>query len=253
VVRIAFAEASNRPEEYGFLFVTAAFAALMASFGILGLVVHAAAGRGPQPPFLQVAALLFLPLMWLQLKIALVTYGPILAALTTVHALDAPTVPLETWVQLPAYWLEPVAEAVTLALTVYATPFAVRQRVTGKRNPAVRWGLRLMVSRAEGGPWLLLLLLPAIAIGTTAHFLRAPTDTDPVPNIPEGLALLVISYLTLAGLFGSARLLARRAAAAALEGRVPPGTAEADDERGPGGGSGPTAGAGPTAAPGPPA
>lgn len=247
MVRIAFAEASRRPEEYGFLFMTAAFAALMASFGILGLVVHAAAGRGPQPPFVQVAALLFLPLLWLQLKIAFVTYGPMLAGLWTVHTLTAPEVPLEKWVPAPAYWLEPIAEAATLILTVYATPFAVRQRVTGKRNPALREGLRLLVSRAEGGHRLLALLLPGIAIGTAAHYLRPPTDATPVPSLPEGLALLVISYLTLAALFGTARLLARRAAAAAdADDGETRGPAPADDD-------GPTAGSGPTAAAGPPA
>jgi hypothetical protein len=246
VVRIAFAEASAHPEEYGFLFVTAAFMALMASFGILGLVVHAAAGRGAQPPFIQVAALLFLPLLWLQLKIALLTYGPILAGLMTVHALIAPSVPLETWVTVPAYWVEPVAEAATLLLTVYATPFAVRQRVTGKRGAAVREGLRLMVSMIEGGPRLLLLLLPAIAIGTTAHYLRTPADANPVPSIPEGLMLLLISYLSLAALFGSARLLARRATGGAAAGGPTRGAAPAGEGDGPPAG-GPAPTSGPTA------
>jgi len=239
VVRIAFTEANASPEEYGFLFVTAAFLALMASFGILGLVVHAAAGRGPRPPFPQVAALLFLPLLWLQIKIALLTYGPVLAGLLSFHALYAGDVPFETWAPLAAYWVEPVAEAVTLALTVYATPFAVRQRVSGKQGAAVRDGLRLMVSTSDGGPRLFALLLPAIAIGTTAHYLRTPTDASPVPSLPEGLALLAISYLTLAGLFGAARLLTRRAAAVAADGDRPASES-------PRGGDGPPAASGPT-------
>ena len=240
VVRIAFTEANASPEEYGFLFVTAAFLALMASFGILGLVVHAAAGRGQRPPFPQIAALLFLPLLWLQIKIALLTYGPVLAGLLSFHALYAGTVPFETWAPVAAYWIEPIAEAATLALTVFATPFAVRQRVTGKPGAAVREGLRLMVPTTEGGPRLFALLLPAIAIGTTAHYLRKPADANPIPSLPEGLALLAISYLTLAALFGAARLLARRAAAGAA-GNRPPGPAShpGDD--------------GPAAAPGPPA
>jgi hypothetical protein len=241
VVRIAFTEANTRPEEYGFLFVAAAFAALMASFGILGLVVHAAAGRGQGPPFPQVAALLFLPLLWLQLKIALLTYGPVVAGLLSFHALFARSVPFETWAPVAAYWIEPIAEAATLAMTVYATPFAVRQRVTGKRGAAVREGLRLMVSATEGGPRLLALLLPAIAIGTTAHYLRRPADTNPVPNLPEGLALMVISYLTLTALFGAARLLARRATGSAAEGGNTFGAAP------PGDGGGPAAAAGPPA------
>lgn len=149
VVRIAFTEANASPEEYGFLFVTAAFLALMASFGILGLVVHAAAGRGQRPPFPQIAALLFLPLLWLQIKIALLTYGPVLAGLLSFHALYAGTVPFETWAPVAAYWIEPIAEAATLALTVFATPFAVRQRVTGKPGAAVREGLRLMCQRPK--------------------------------------------------------------------------------------------------------
>jgi len=241
VVRIAFAEANASPEEYGFLFVAAALVALMASFGILGLVVHAAAGHGRQPPFPQVAALLFLPLLWLQLKIALLTYGPVFAGLLSFHALFAGSVPLETWMPVAAYWIEPVAEAATLAMTVYATPFAVRQRVTGKRGAAVREGLGLMVSVAERGPRLLALLLPAIAIGTTAHYMRQPADANLVPSLPEGLALLVISYLTLAGLFGAARLLARRAARSPAEGGGTFGAASPGDRDGPAAASGPPA------------
>jgi len=241
VVRIAFTEANARPEEYGFLFVTAAFVALMGSFGILGLVVHAAAGRGQRPPFPQVAALLFLPLLWLQIRIALLTYGPVVAGLLLFHALYAGTVPFETWAPVAAYWIEPIAEAATLAMTIYATPFAVRQRVTGKRGAALREGLRLMASTSEGGPRLFVLLLPAIAIGTTAHYLRKPADANPVPSLPEGLALLVISYLTLAALFGAARLLARRAAAGAAAGDRFPGPAPPGDSGGPAATSGPPA------------
>ena len=220
-MRIIVAEATEHPDDWGAAIVPGLLIALAVSFGILGLVVHAAAGKGERPPIIQVMALLFLPLLWLQTKIAVIAYGPVFAGLWAWHALFAAAEPFETWVRTAAYLIEPVVEATTLVLTVYATPFAVRQRTADRRGAPIRDGLRLLAGRADRGARLLLLLAPAIAIGTTAHYLRGPEIKDPVPGVPEGLALLVISYLTLAAVFGAARLLARRAAAAAEAARGP--------------------------------
>lgn len=217
---IVVAEAGAHPDDWGAAIVPGLLIALAVSFGILGLVVHAAAGKGERPPFVQVMAVLFLPLLWLQIKISVIAYAPLLAALGAWHALAAPAEPFETWVRLAAWRVEPLAEAATLLMTVYATPFAVRQRAAGWRGASIREGLALMTGRAEGGARLLALLLPAIAIGAAAHYLRGPEVTDPVPRIPEGLARLVTAYLTLAAVFGAARLLARRAAAAEEARRV---------------------------------
>jgi hypothetical protein len=223
-VRIVAAEATAHPDDWGAAVVPVLLTALAVSFGILGVVVHASAGKGERPPFIQVMALLFLPLLWLQVKISVVAYGPVLAGLWGWHELFAAAEPFEAWLRTAWYRLEPLIEAATLILTVYATPFAVSQRASGRRGAPIRDGLRLLTGRAEGGMRLLAFLLPAIALGTAAHILRGPERTDPVPGIPEGLALLVISYLTLAAVFGAARLLARRAAAAAAAARgVDPG------------------------------
>lgn len=209
------AAANSHPEDWAGLFLAGAMVAMCVSFGIIGLVVHAAAGKGERPPFGQVVALLFLPLLWLQIKIGLITFIPLFAALFGWHAVAAPTEPIETWSRLPIWYAQPLIGAVTLVLTVYATPFAVRQRATGRPGAPIREGLRLMVDRASGGPRLLLLIVPAIALQAIALYLGGRENDDPVPTVPEGLLLLVISYLTLAAVFGAARLLARRAAAAA--------------------------------------
>lgn len=231
-MRIVVAEASAHPDDWGAAIVPGLLIALAVSFGIMGVVVHAAAGKGERPPFVQVMALLFLPLLWLQTKISVLAYGPVFVGLWIWHSLAATTVPFETWVKLAAFHVEPLAETATLILTVYATPFAVRQRAGGRRGAPIREGIALLTGRAGGGARLLAFLAPAIALGAAAHYLRGPEAEDPVPGIPEGLALLLISYLTLAAVFGVARLLARRAAAAAEEAR------RAD----PGGFGGPVAG-----------
>ena len=218
-MRIVVAEATAHPDDWGAAVVPGLLTALAVSFGILGLVVHAAAGKGERPPFIQVMALLFLPLLWLQTKISVLAYGPVFVGLWGWHELFAAAEPFEAWLRTAAYRIEPLIESATLVMTVYATPFAVSQRASGRRGAPIREGLRLLVRRAEGGTRLLAFLVPAIALGTGAHFLRGPEETDPVPGIPEGLALLVISYLTLASVFGVARLLARRAAAAAAAAR----------------------------------
>ncbi len=223
-MRIVVAEATAHPDDWGAAVVPVLLIALAVSFGILGLVVHAAAGKGERPPFIQVMALLFLPLLWLQVKISVIAYGPVFAGLWGWHEAFAAADPFEAWLRTAAYRIEPLIEAATLVLTVYATPFAVSQRAAGRRGAPIREGLRLLSSRADRGMRLLGFLVPAIALGTAAHFLRGPEKTDPVPGVPEGLALLVISYLTLAAVFGAARLLARRAAAAAAAARgVDPG------------------------------
>jgi len=223
-VRIVIALATKHPDDWGAFVVPVFLVALAASFGILGVTVHAAAGKGERPSFVQVMALLFLPLLWLQLKIMVITYGPVFAGLLGWHALFAASEPFGTWVRAAAYRVEPLVEAAVLVLTVYATPFAVRQRATGRRSAPIREGLALMTSRADRGARLLLVLLPGMALGAAAHYLRGLEETDPVPGIPEGIALLAISYLTLVAVFGAARLLARRAAAAAEAARgVDPG------------------------------
>lgn len=217
LVRILVSQATAHPDEWGAFIVPGLLLALGVTFGIVGVVVHAAAGKGERPSFLQVAGFLFLPLLWLQTKISLIAYGPAFAALLGWHSLFAAAVPLETWVKMPAFHTEPIVETLSLLLFVYATPYAVRQRATGRRGAPIREGLALLFGRGAGGARLLVILLPAIGLSVTAHYLRGPEVTDQVPGVPEGLALLVISYLTLVAVFGAARLLARRAAAAAEE------------------------------------
>jgi hypothetical protein len=219
------------------------------SCGILGLVVHAAAGRGPQPPFVQVMAALFPSVTWLQIKIAFLTYGPLILGIMGCHALMAPAVPFETWAPQVAYWVEPAAEAATLILTVYATPFTVRRRFTGRPGAPLREGLRLLRARRDGGHLPLVLLLPAIAIGTTVDYLRPPTKGDVAPGIAEGLVLLAARFLTLAALFAASRFLARRAEEPAdLPGRDEGRRDSGGDDAG-----GRDAGGRDAAAPGPPA
>jgi hypothetical protein len=180
-------------------------------FGILGVTYHAAAGRQPAPSFARCAMFLFLPLVWLQLRLELLAYSPAVLGLWGVHSLAAPAQPLQEWMETARYWIDPLATLVILTLSLYAMPLCIYDRERGERGAPIRQGLRMYrESRAESRR-LLPLVVAITVLGGIGQILHGPTTADLVPGIPEGLLLFATSYLTLVVFFGAARVvLARR-------------------------------------------
>ncbi|HET6277546.1 MAG TPA: hypothetical protein VFG08_02065 [Candidatus Polarisedimenticolia bacterium] len=190
-------------------------------FGILGVAYHAAAGRRPAPSFARCATFLFLPLVWLQLRLELLAYSPAVLGLWGVHSLAAPAQPLQEWMETARYWIDPLATLVILALSLYAMPLCIYDREQGGRGAPIRQGLRMYRESRIESRRLLLLVVAIAVLGGVGQVLHGPTTTDLVPGIPEGLLLFASSYLSLVVFFGATRVvLARRA-------RAQPGTAPA--------------------------
>jgi len=191
--------------------VTVFLLAWGATFGILGLVYHAAAGREGRPSFTRYAVGLFLPLFWLQVKLFMLTYGPAVLAAWSYHRIDAPAdQPLETWMPLALHRIEPIAGLAVLILALYGTPLSILYRERRQRGAPIRDGLRLLRARpAESvrllGPVLLIALLAAVV-----HYRHGPERIDPVPDVGEGIVLLVTSYLYLVVFFGATRVVLGR-------------------------------------------
>jgi len=188
-------------------------------FGILGVAYHAAAGRREPPPFARCAVFLFLPLVWLQLRLEILAYTPAVVGMWGVHTLAAPTQPLEEWMETARFWIDPLATLVILILSLYAMPLCIYDREKGARGAPIRQGLRMYRESRTESRRLLLLIVAIAALGGLGQLLHGPTTTDLVPGIPEGLLLFASSYLSLVVFFGATRVV--------LANRTPsrPGTA----------------------------
>ena len=191
------------------------FAAIVLAWGgtvaIVGRVYHAAAGRKEDPPLVAVIALLFLPLLWLQIKLRFLVYMPYLFGAVGWHSLFVPTESLQAWLPRSLYWCAPVAEGIASLLSLFSTPITIARRERGTRGAPIREGLRLMLARPRDFGRLFAILAPAAGLGLTVHYLRGPDIKDPVPNAAEALAFFVTSYLTLVVLYGACRVVLDRA------------------------------------------
>jgi len=207
MLRIVLALAGDDADWSGLLFL-AFVVAWGGAFGILGMIFHAAAGRRDKPSFLHYAAILFLPLLWLQLKLGVLVYTPLLLGAWGWHAAFNPPQALQDWLPTALYWTGPVAETVVLLLTLYSTPLAILLRERGARGAPIRDGVRMFGERRRESLQLLVLVAPTAILGAVAHFLQGPDAKDPVPSLLQGLTLMVTSYLTLVALFGACRVVA---------------------------------------------
>lgn len=192
----------------------AVFAALVLAWagtvGIIGLVFQAASGRTARPPFLAIIALLFLPLMWLQIRLRFLVYMPFLFGALGWHALFAPSAALQAWMPRAVYWCAPAAEIVVAVLALYSMPIAILRRESGARGSPIREGVRLMLTQRRASALLLALIASAAALGAAVHYLRGPDSKDPVPNAAEALAFFVTPYLTLVAFYGACRVVRDR-------------------------------------------
>lgn len=226
LLRILLAQAGDDPEWGSFLF----FGFVLAwggAFGILGLIYHAASGRSGRPSFVHYAALLFLPLLWLQIKLGALVYTPLLLGTLAWHQVAAPATKVEDWLPMAVYWIGPLADTAVLLLTLYSTPIAILLRERGARGAPIRDGVRLFFERRAESLRLLALVAPIAALGAAVHYAQGPDVKDPVPTLPEAGALLVTSYLTLVALFAACRVVALRAGPAGRDPSAPDRAASA--------------------------
>lgn len=233
LVRITAAQVDDTAE-WAFLFVFVSILALACTFGILGVVYSAAAGRpAGAPRFLEAAAVLFLPLFWLQIKISLLVWIPVALGTVGWHALFAADQPIETWAKGFVWWIAPAVDGATLLLTVYCTPVAIRYRERNAWGRPIRDGLALFRLRTRAASAILLLVLLTAGIGAAMHYAEEPGKEPPVPGVAQGLALLMTSWMTLAALFGASVIVLQPTSAPVAMPR-PGGDTRRDDDTRPG-------------------
>lgn len=220
LVRITAAQVDDTAE-WAFVFVFVSILALACTFGILGVVYSAAAGRpAGAPRFLEAAALLFLPLFWLQIKISLLVWAPIALGTVGWHGLFAADQPIETWAKGFVWWIAPAIDGATLLLTVYCTPVAIRYRERNAWGRPIRDGLALFRLRTRAALTILVLVLLTAGVGAAMHYQEVPGKEPPVPGVAQGLALLATSWMTLAALFGASLIVLQPTSAPAATPRA---------------------------------
>ena len=223
---ILLAVAGEEPE-WGPAVMAALVLAGAATAGILGAVYHAASGRPGKPSFPVDAARFFLPLLWLQLKLRLLVYAPMVLFATAWRALADPSISLQDWMARAVFLWAPVAESLILLFLLYSAPIAMLRRERGERGAPVREGLHILATRKRDSLRLLFLLLPAVALSATLHYVNGPEKKEPVPDLPEAFALMVTSYLTLAAFFGACRVVLAWAGGGSGPGRATDSAANA--------------------------
>ena len=207
--------AAGKREEWSPALVAGFFVASGIAFAIQGLVYHAATNdaRNLKPSGWHLGLQLFPTLLWLQVKLLVLCFVPLLVGALAWQGARASGPPTETALREAEYWIAPFAETAILILTTVATPLAIWLREHGRRGRPIIDGVRFFAHRGRDTAVILALLLPAAIVGGTIDYLRGPALDDPVPRMPEALAMILTSYLTLVALFAACRVMGRAAAA----------------------------------------
>lgn len=175
-------------------------------FGVLGLVYQAASGGATRIHVLRWAGMIFLPMLWLSLKIIVLVYGLLtLAAYIYYHAASVGT-PFEPWLTTVVFWTEPLVGLVVQVLALYSMPLCIRAREKGQRRAPIREGLRLFVAAPLASRWLLLVLVLIASLGAGLTYARGPAAKEAPPDIPDAMVLFATSYLGLVAFFGATRV-----------------------------------------------
>jgi hypothetical protein len=229
-LRMITAQSDDSPE-WAFLFVFIAMIYLACTFAIQGVIFSAAAGRpsGVQR-FFEAAVVLFLPLFWLQIKISFLIWIPVLLGTVGWHAVFAADQPIDTWAKGFVWWIAPAIDGVTLLLTVYCTPVAIRCRERNAWGRPIRDGLALFRLRTRAALTILALVLLTAGVGAAMHYMEEPGKEPPVPGVAQGLALLLTYWMTLAAYFGASLIVVQPTSAPAAMPR-PGGDARRDETR----------------------
>jgi hypothetical protein len=179
--------------------------------GILGLVYQAAAGRSEPHSFARFATGLFLPILWLSIKISLLVYGLVAAAATGYH-LALGTGPFDRTLEMIVFRAGPAIGLALQALALYSMPLCFLWRTEGGTRAHVREGWRFFRVRPWDSLRLFLVLLAIAVIGGTLHYARGPEGWKKDPDIVEALVFFASSYLALVAFFGATRVVLRRPA-----------------------------------------
>lgn len=209
LLRITLSSAGDDPL-WAALFGMALVVDLGTACGIMGLVVQAAAGRGEPVPFSRYAAGLFLPLVWLWLRV-LVIVSLLVALVVAVYQMShGGSLPPEEALTKVIYWGTPCFDFLQRILWLYSVPLCIVARIMGEHRATLRGGWAILRARPADSARLIMLLLLISALEGALHYARGPKGQDVPPDVPEGLILLVTSYLDLVVLFGATRVVLSR-------------------------------------------
>lgn len=227
LLRILLTVLQEDPERFGGLIMLAMVLAVGAVFGILGATYHAAAGRPGTPSLVRYVGLLFIPLVWLQIKLEILTYAPTMIGLWSLHGIAAPEASQQEWLANATYWVAPFAGLAVLILSLYSRPLCIYHREQRVKGMPIRDGLKQFRLHPYESRRLLILVLLIGVLRGAVHYMHGPETGDLVPDIPEGLVLFATSYLNLVVFFGATRVVlagrpqASPAAGEALGPRLP--------------------------------
>ena len=224
-----------------FLIVLAIMLFYVCVCGVMGHTYQAAAGRPAPMPFVGYALRLFVPLLWLSIKIFVPVFGLTVCGAFLYHAAAGIGTPFEKWLPGVFFWADPLVGLVVQVLALYSTPLCIQGLDRRVRRPSIREGLRYFAAAPAASRRLVSLLILIAALGGGLQFARGSEAKDAPPDFPEAMILFATSYLSLVTFFGATRVVlslpdprARRDLAAAAAAPVtPPGPALPSGEDGP--------------------
>jgi hypothetical protein len=218
VWRIAESEQATSPDAILLVvFVMVLFFATVC--GVRGLVFHAASGEIGTVSFARYSAALFLPLLWLLLKIGLIQAGAILGTAWLYHLLSGQAGDYAAAFKTVVQWGAPLFVLGGQILALYSIPYTIFWRERGKWRPHLAAGLAILRAFSRETRLLLLPLLGIAALEGGLIALKWPLEQDPGPDVAETLIMFAQAYLELVALYGASRVVA--AVAARQEGRPP--------------------------------
>ncbi len=179
-------------------------------WGLYGLAFEAAAGRADRLPFLHYAAVLFLPLLWLTIKISVLLVLPALLAAAGFQAATGGGAQAERTLDLVFFWGAPALGLVARILSLYSMPLCILARERGERRSPILEGLGYCRDFPAQTLRLLAVALLGVGLGAGLSFTRGFERRNDDPGVADGLVLLATSYLELVVFFGATRVVLAR-------------------------------------------
>jgi hypothetical protein len=179
-------------------------------WGLYGLVFEAATGRTERQSFLHYAAGLFLPLLWLTVKISVLLVLPALVAAAVFQAATGGGAQAERTLDLVFFWGTPLLGIVARILSLYSMPLCILARERGERRSPILEGLGYCREFPRETLRLLSVAMLGIGLGAGLAFARGFERRNEDPGVADGLVLLATSYLELVVFFGATRVLLAR-------------------------------------------
>lgn len=176
--------------------------------GILGLVFQAAGGAPGRAGFPRYALVLFVPLLWIHIKISLLVSVAWAIAVGVWHAVTG--APLDAAAGQVLFWGAPGFRLLSSIAALYSVPLCILSWLRRERRSHLREGWGLLAARAGTSAGLLGLSLLTIAAAAVLHYGRGPEAAMQEPDVAETLVLLLYSYLELVVFFGATRVVLDR-------------------------------------------